>query len=515
NKLLIEIEKLKKDTKSKMKTIQTKDDENSKMKETIQRHLQIIQLKEKQVLEKEDEIKKMQKQYQQEKMKMNSCMEIIQTNFVEKEKQTLIRHEQFIKELKEKNTQLAQNYEKTIQQSNCKQKEEIQFANQHSYSVINFDLFRSAKLLKTCRGHTSVVSSMDYLSSDDGQFLCSGSLDQTVRVWDMNTSKQLKIFNGHFGYVWCVKFSPNHYYDNGRLTICSASSDKTIRFWDFETEKSIQILTGHADAINCIQFSPFNYGRYLCSGSADDTICLWDVRSCTLLHSFKGHTDNVLCVDFSSLQSSDASAGVETIGGNGYTICSGSSDNTVRLWDVETAKELTAFKGHEDIVWSVKYSQYGSGISGNIICSGSWDKTARLWDVRSKRQIQVFNRHKHAVTCIDCLSPINNSDNKIETGGSNIICSGSFDNTIQFWDIRTCKQLHTIKGRKHDRRVYSSSPFAFAFQTICSSYIFSNTRISKKFKVCFFPKSKQHRDCTQISSIYLVINELQKRKEQQ
>ncbi|ETO12702.1 WD repeat-containing protein, partial [Reticulomyxa filosa] len=126
--------------------------------------------------------------------------------------------------------------------------------------------------------------------------------------------------------------------------------------------------------------------------------------------------------------------------GNGYTICSGSDDNTIRIWDIETTKQFNVFKGHKYSVNSVKYGL-------NTILSGSGDKSVRLWDIRSGQQIQVFNGHKNTVCSVE-YSPfvIKNS-----TGNSNVICSGSWDNTIRFWDIRSNKnELYVIKGSEND-----------------------------------------------------------------
>ncbi|ETN97475.1 WD40 repeat-containing protein, partial [Reticulomyxa filosa] len=76
---------------------------------------------------------------------------------------------------------------------------------------------------------------------------------------------------------------------------------------------------------------------------------------------------------------------IGVIGGNGYTICFGSNDETIQIWDIETTRQLKALKGHKDYVNSVKY---GSNESLNTILSGSADKSVRLWDIRSGEQIQ-------------------------------------------------------------------------------------------------------------------------------
>ena len=76
--------------------------------------------------------------------------------------------------------------------------------------------------------------------SPDGQRLASASADQTVKIWDSATGKELFALKGHAGRSASVAFSP----DGQRLA--SASSDQTVRIWDSATGKELFALKGHA-----------------------------------------------------------------------------------------------------------------------------------------------------------------------------------------------------------------------------------------------------------------------------
>ena len=88
------------------------------------------------------------------------------------------------------------------------------------------------------------------------------------------------------------------------------------------TQHSILLFEGHQDAVNSVAFSPD--GNYIASGSSDNTVRLWNVETGeAALKPFEGHKDEVGCVVFSP---------------NGEYIASGSSDHTIRLWNIKTGK---------------------------------------------------------------------------------------------------------------------------------------------------------------------------------
>ncbi|ETO00259.1 WD-40 repeat protein, partial [Reticulomyxa filosa] len=82
-------------------------------------------------------------------------------------------------------------------------------------TVFMFETFRSSsKLINKFAIHADTVWSIDHSIFDDCQFICSGSSDQAVRVWDVDNNELIQSFNGHSNYVFCVKFSSYHYHNH-------------------------------------------------------------------------------------------------------------------------------------------------------------------------------------------------------------------------------------------------------------------------------------------------------------
>ena len=81
----------------------------------------------------------------------------------------------------------------------------------------------------TLRGHTDSVSSLAL--SGDGKRLFSGSVDKTIKVWDLEAGKESLTLRGHTAYVTSLALSG----DGKRLF--SGSEDNTIKVWDLEAGK--------------------------------------------------------------------------------------------------------------------------------------------------------------------------------------------------------------------------------------------------------------------------------------
>lgn len=94
----------------------------------------------------------------------------------------------------------------------------------------------------------------------------SGSMDNTVKLWDIATGECLQTFTGHTSLVGLLGMSPNN--------IVSAAADASLRVWDANTHELKHVLSSHPAAITCFQHDETK----VVSGS-DGTLKLWDIRS--------------------------------------------------------------------------------------------------------------------------------------------------------------------------------------------------------------------------------------------
>ena len=148
------------------------------------------------------------------------------------------------------------------------------------------------------------------------------SKDALMHVYDRKTLTLHTVLRGHEGPVNAVGL------ENGRVV--SASGDGKMMLWDVETGKCIRVFEGHEKGLACIEFKAriCIQRYYICSlvlqdglilsGSNDCTIRLWRASTGECLHTFAGHTLLVraLCFDPKT----------------GY-IVSTSYDKSVRVWE--------------------------------------------------------------------------------------------------------------------------------------------------------------------------------------
>ena len=262
----------------------------------------------------------------------------------------------------------------------------------------------SPYLIATLEGHTEIVTSVAF--SPDGTLLASGSLDNTVKLWDVSTERQIATLPGKQPAL--VAFSPD-----GK-TLAVGIWGLTVELWDVATQERIATLGHEAVVSYTVSFSPD--GKTLAVGTWDDTVELWDVATQERIATL-GHEAVVNAVSFSP---------------DGTLLASGSRDNTVKLWDVAT-RERIATLGHGAEVDAVSFSP-----DGTLLASGSGDGTVKLWDVATRDQIAILKHHTNGWYNGGATSA------SFSASDGALLATKGGSGTVILWDVLTREKIVTF-----------------------------------------------------------------------
>jgi len=325
--------------------------------------------------------------------------------------------------------------------------------------------------------HTRAVKDLAY--SPNGEHFVSASADTTLRLWDAETTKLIRILKGHTHSIESVAYSPD-----GKQ-IATASMDGTIRVWDPQKTESIQtwkwsdaddsrdaqmnsssvldllsypgetthfcnhLRIGYTDDGNIIELVP--------SKRADDDYwrCVleepkrWDLRSKTKDQIEANRLDNPAAQEchktnpeknlseFKLLDTTLSPANPNHLIG----VIAHKADYPYKVVDLEACEEIEikpddVGDDHPELILSVAISP-----DGNTITIGAWDGTIELWDASTHSRTHAtqgnpisFGRGRipHSVTVLF---------------GENLLVANPNGRTISLLDLTSGQPMHTFSGR--------------------------------------------------------------------
>jgi len=250
-------------------------------------------------------------------------------------------------------------------------------------------------------GHAMRVDGMAF--SPDGQLLASASADNTVKLWDTASLREVRTLAGHAQGVKAVAFSRDGCY------LASGAIDGQIKLWDVANGHELRTLAG-AGSITIIAFN--SDGRTLASGNMEKIVKLWEVAAGREARTFNAHAGEVLAVVFSP---------------DGKLLASGSADNSVKLWNIATGTEARTLNGHAAEVKAVIFSP-----DGRTLVSGSKDNTIKLWDVSTGQTTRTLVGHVNEIYALAF-----NADGRW-------FASGSDDGSTRIWDAKSGELMATL-----------------------------------------------------------------------
>jgi WD40 repeat protein len=335
--------------------------------------------------------------------------------------------------------------------------------------------------------------------TEDGSFAVSGSDDRTVKMWDLETGREVRSLEGHQGAVHSVKVTPDGLY------AVSGSSDKTIRVWKLEPGMEAALPERHQEPV-CAVAVAVKKPRAI--SASRDELLVWNLKTMKVLRRWKGYQHQynwwarmrgnavlspdgnealtIACEDPQNDYPSflcrwnlgyGLSAGfletieeivfgleprAESINAVAATpdlrlaVC-GCGDKTVRVWDLKSQEEICRLEGHTGEVTSVAMTP-----DGRRAISASRDNSLRIWDLDAKKEIAVLEGHSNCVRAV-----------AVSLDGRWIV-SGSDDEIIKVWDFPAVQDARakTLKTPSRTIKGHTSSVSAVAISPD-SRYIMS------------------------------------------
>ncbi len=280
-------------------------------------------------------------------------------------------------------------------------------------SIRVWDL-ETGECLRVLEGHGDQISCISL--SPDGRRAVSSGKDQTARLWDLASGKSLHTLVGHRDWVWRACFTPD-----GRH-IVSAGSSGTLRVWDAETGEVERTLEAPGGSSFCLCVTPD--GRRVITGGGDDKrLRVRDLQSGDCVRLLAGHSENVsqVCVT-----------------PDGRRAISGADDHTIWVWDLEADPPQEADgEGHGSMV-----SGISDCVDGKHVISSGWDGFLRLWQVETGRELGGFDARERFVMdsgFIECIA--------VTRDGRRLV-SGATNGKVRVWDLQSGTCLHSIDGHK-------------------------------------------------------------------
>ena len=296
--------------------------------------------------------------------------------------------------------------------------------------------------------------------SPDGRFLANGgySTDMLkVQLWEIATGREV-LFPEVYDYASALRFSSDGktimsvgssgwaiinldietgevaakpfsmqggVYAITRDKVAAGHKDGKIQLWDVANHKALPTLRGHADLplqpldqplrrgprfqneVLTVAFSPD--GTRLASGSTDKTVRLWNMTNTNEWMTLGKHTGWTNVLAFSP---------------DGKMLASGSTDKTVQLWDTATGESLRTFTGHPSGITALAFAPDGS-----TLASGSADGMIRFWNTQTGDPMaDRITGHAHVMEAVTFFED------------SSTLASVAFNGEIAFWDVKTSKK---------------------------------------------------------------------------
>jgi WD40 repeat protein len=276
-----------------------------------------------------------------------------------------------------------------------------------------FDEKPKAELHMTLSGHNSRIYNTSF--SPNGEYVVTASGDNTAKVWEVATGKQITTLRGHPSHVFSARFGPNSKH------VITAGGE-TAMLWDASTGTQIRLFEGHKGKVHSVDFSPD--GAVVVTTSEDGTAKLWNAKTGKEIRSIEV-TENGWAYDVA-------------FSPDGRRLAIGAANGLVGVWNVSNGQKIRNFEGHNRAISSVSFNP-----NGRFLATSSIDGTTRIWEVSNGRLIQTFRGEDFR-------------DVNYSPDGTYVV-TASAGGISQVWRVQDGKKMLTIKHSSDALQVFSAT----------------------------------------------------------
>jgi WD40 repeat protein len=151
-------------------------------------------------------------------------------------------------------------------------------------------------LSEEIHAHVQRVHAIHQFPTTGPALLATAGHDDNVMIWDQGGRHQATL-RGHRGPVLALTSA----LVDGEVRLISGSVDQTIRIWDPNSLKCLSTMTGHTDAVNAICSIAVDDRVLLASAGQDRTVKVWDPASRSLVMSIPVHHPALACINVSGV----------------------------------------------------------------------------------------------------------------------------------------------------------------------------------------------------------------------
>jgi len=221
---------------------------------------------------------------------------------------------------------------------------------------------KSGHLVYTMKRHTLPIFSLKW--NHKGDLFLTASVDKTVVIWDSNTGEARQQYSFHTAPVMDVDWKDD-------ITFASCSTDKQIYVCQLGLVDPLRQFSGHEDEVNIIKWDPES--SLLASCSDDRTARVWKIDQDEPICIFKEHKKEIYTIKWCPSTKKTK------------ILATASFDYTIRLWDVLNNTCLHVLQNHNESVYSVSFSP-----NGLYLASGSFDQHLNVWSVETGALMKTF-----------------------------------------------------------------------------------------------------------------------------